>query len=227
VSSDLLNQLVSALREGLAKLRSMRDETTELLSRLHSLHGQPAAALDFSGILEEKIKSLVSRRDAPVDVDLSGFHAGLVPQKFQNLIADSVVQFARNSLVHGIEDVQARTAQGKPERAVISLESALQEGQVTVSFRDDGRGLDIDKIRAKALERGLLQAGEDADAGRVLRTIFEPGFSTLDQAEMDGGRGVGLDLVKSQVQAAGGRIQVSFSPGKFTRFVIFLPAESP
>ena len=77
---------------------------------------------------------------------------------------------------------------------------------------------------SKAVERGLLAGGEEADSGRVLRTIFEPGFTTLDEAEMDGGRGVGLDLVKSQVQAAGGRIQVSFSPGKFTRFVIFLPS---
>lgn len=222
VTGELLEQLVAALRDGLARLRAMRDETTELLSRLHSLHGETRITLDFAGMLEEKIRSLISRRDAPVDVDMSGFHAAIVPEKFHSLIADSIVQFARNSLVHGIESAEQRQAQGKPARGVIALESAVQEGQITVAFRDDGRGLDIERIRAKAAELGLLP-GDEADSARVLRAIFEPGFSTLEEAEMDGGRGVGLDLVKSHVQAAGGRIQVSFSPGKFTRFVVFLP----
>lgn len=215
--------LLQALREGVSKLISMRAEATALLSRLDELRSNAAPVNDFAGLLVEKINALIARRSMDVGVDASQFHAALVPEKLQGLIGDAVVQFARNSLVHGIESAAERESQGKPPRATITLESMMQEGSPAVSFRDDGRGLNLERIRQKALERGLLQPGEETDAGRVLRTIFEPGFSTLDEAEMDGGRGVGLDLVRSQVQAAGGRIQVSFSPGKFTKFLVFLP----
>jgi len=223
-SDPAKGELLTQLREGVSKLKAMRAETTALLSRLDELRSNAPLSNDFAGLLVEKIKALIARRAMDVHVDVSQFQAALVPEALQGLIGDAVVQFARNSLVHGIESAAERESLGKPVRATIALESGEQEGQPAVSFRDDGRGLNIDRIRQKALERGLLPPGEDADAGRVLRTIFEPGFSTLDSAEMDGGRGVGLDLVRSQVQAAGGRIQVSFSPGKFTKFLIFLPS---
>ncbi len=128
----------------------------------------------------------------------------------------------RNAVAHGIEPPDARRAAGKPEIGQINLRVSHEGNEVVMEFRDDGAGLDFDRIRAQAIETGLLGPGEEADDKRLTNLIFVPGFTTASLSSL-AGRGVGMDVVKSETAAVGGRISVDTTPGQGTCFRIHLP----
>jgi chemosensory pili system protein ChpA (sensor histidine kinase/response regulator) len=131
----------------------------------------------------------------------------------------------RNAIVHGIEPRAARTAAGKPETGEVVVQASQQGNEIVLQFSDDGAGLDLDRIRARARERGMLAGGDaagPADAD-VANLIFEPGFSTADALTELAGRGVGMDVVRSEAQSLGGRIDIDTAAGQGTRFTIHLP----
>ncbi len=129
----------------------------------------------------------------------------------------------RNAVAHGIEPAAQRLAAGKPESGTITI-SAVQEGnEVAVEVRDDGAGLDLARIRARALERGLLAADATPSDAEVAQLIFLPGFSTADAVTGLAGRGVGMDVVRAEVMAMGGRVQTDARPGHGTAFRLLLP----
>ena len=128
----------------------------------------------------------------------------------------------RNAVAHGIEPPEVRRAAGKPEIGQITLKVTHEGSDVVIEFRDDGAGLDFARIRAQAITNGLLGADEDADSKRLTNLIFVPGFSTASLSSL-AGRGVGMDVVKSETAAVGGRIGVATEPGQGTTFRINLP----
>ncbi|MBI3157513.1 MAG: Hpt domain-containing protein [Burkholderiales bacterium] len=129
----------------------------------------------------------------------------------------------RNAVAHGIEPAAARRAAGKPETGSITV-TVVQEGnEVAVELRDDGAGLDLARIRARAVERGLLAADARADDETLSSMIFEPGFSTAEAVSGLAGRGIGMDVVRAEVQAMGGRILTRSEPGRGTAFRLLLP----
>ncbi|MDR0564597.1 MAG: Hpt domain-containing protein [Azoarcus sp.] len=129
----------------------------------------------------------------------------------------------RNSLAHGIETPEVRRTKGKPEIGQITLTARQESNEVVIELADDGAGLNFERIIGRARERGLLGKDETADERRLANLIFVPGFSTAEKVTAVSGRGVGMDVVKSDTAAVGGRVDISTTPGKGTTFSIFLP----
>ncbi|MGB9988249.1 hybrid sensor histidine kinase/response regulator [Massilia sp. SM-13] len=128
----------------------------------------------------------------------------------------------RNAIVHGIEARSERAAHGKQETGELLVEVSQQGNEVVLEFSDDGAGLDLARIRAKAQQSGLL-AGADISDADAANLIFEPGFSTADTLTELAGRGVGMDIVRAEASALGGRVDTWTEAGKGTRFTIHLP----
>jgi two-component system chemotaxis sensor kinase CheA len=129
----------------------------------------------------------------------------------------------RNSADHGIEPPTERVAAGKPAGAKIGLKAYHQSGHIVIEVRDDGRGLDRQKILKKARERGLVQEGAALSDKDVFNLIFEPGFSTAEKVTDVSGRGVGMDVVRKQVQKLRGGVDIQSAPGRGTTFFLKLP----
>lgn len=129
----------------------------------------------------------------------------------------------RNAVAHGIESADERRAKGKAPAGELTLEVQQEGNEVVLHFVDDGAGLNLDRIRARALERQLLAADEEASDARLTEMIFTPGFSTADQVSELAGRGVGMDVVRAETVALGGRISLQTTPEVGTRFTIHLP----
>ncbi|MCH6483530.1 chemotaxis protein CheA [Pseudoxanthomonas sp. LH2527] len=137
-------------------------------------------------------------------------------------IADPLVHLVRNSIDHGLEMPDVRAQSGKDETGTITLAASHQGGHIVIEVSDDGRGLNRDRILAKAAERGLPLPENPTDA-QVWDLIFQPGFSTADAVTDLSGRGVGMDVVRRNIQALGGEVQLESTAGHGTRVVIRLP----
>jgi chemosensory pili system protein ChpA (sensor histidine kinase/response regulator) len=129
----------------------------------------------------------------------------------------------RNAVTHGIEGPQVRRAAGKPEVGEIRLELRQEGNEVQLALSDDGGGLDIDRIREKAIEKGLMGPRVTLSDAEIADFIFQAGFSTATEVSQVAGRGVGMDVVRSEVAALGGRVEMQFTRGQGTRFTIYLP----
>ena len=131
----------------------------------------------------------------------------------------------RNAVSHGIESAEERVRAGKPAQGMVQLRAYHQGNQVMVEISDDGRGIDVQKVKARALQQGLWNEQESGslDEATVLNLIFRPGFSTADQITEISGRGVGLDVVQSILQRLKGTIQIETRPGQGTTFRLCLP----
>lgn len=129
----------------------------------------------------------------------------------------------RNALAHGLESPQQRESAGKPPIGDIRLSLRRENNEAVFEFMDDGAGLDVDGLRRKAVEMGALQAGTATSDGQVMQLIFAPGLSTAAEVTAISGRGVGMDVVRSEITALGGRIAVLSRRGEGTCFIIRLP----
>jgi chemosensory pili system protein ChpA (sensor histidine kinase/response regulator) len=129
----------------------------------------------------------------------------------------------RNAVDHGIESVEARRIAGKPEQGRIALNLSREGGEIVLSLSDDGAGIRLEAVRRKALERGLMEPDSDLSDYEVLQFILAAGFSTAETITQISGRGVGLDVVNSEVRQLGGSMSIESTPGKGTRFLVRLP----
>ena len=138
---------------------------------------------------------------------------------------DPLVHLVRNAVDHGVETIEARIAAGKPEKSLVEL-SARQEGDhILITIADDGRGMRPETIRNKAIEKGLItnEIANTLDENQCLELIFLPGFSTKDEISSVSGRGVGMDVVKTNIQKLNGVVAIQSEPGKGTVLTISLP----
>lgn len=138
-------------------------------------------------------------------------------------IGDPLVHMVRNAVDHAIEVPEARLAAGKPRAGTITLKAFHEGGFVVVQVADDGRGLDPERIRAKAVSRGLVPADEPLDDRDTLDLIFAPGFSTAERVSDLSGRGVGLDVVRRNVERVRGKVEIESAVGRGTTFTIAMP----
>ncbi|MEW5935053.1 MAG: chemotaxis protein CheA, partial [Bacillota bacterium] len=140
-------------------------------------------------------------------------------------IGDPLVHILRNAVDHGLESPGEREAVGKPRAGTIVLEAQHEENCVLISVRDDGRGIDVERVRGKAIAAGLVSADEARELADpdVINFIFAPGFSTSDRVTEVSGRGVGLDVVRRNVQRVGGTLEVDSRPGQGAEFRMRLP----
>jgi len=129
----------------------------------------------------------------------------------------------RNSIDHGVETPEVREANGKPRQGVIHLSAGQRGGRIVIEVEDDGAGLNRKRIRQKAEEKGLIFPNTELNNEQLDNLIFMPGFSTAETVSDISGRGVGMDVVKRNIQNLGGRITVQGDPGRGTKFVLTLP----
>src|SRR4051812_15092961 len=138
-------------------------------------------------------------------------------------LADPLMHMVRNALDHGIEPPGEREARGKQGTAILSLRAHHQAGQVVIEIADDGRGLDRQRIQAKAIERGIISSADGLSDSDTYNLIFQPGFTTAAQVTNVSGRGVGMDVVRRHVEKLRGRIDIRSTPGAGTTFLMKLP----
>jgi chemosensory pili system protein ChpA (sensor histidine kinase/response regulator) len=138
-------------------------------------------------------------------------------------IAAPLEHMLRNAVVHGLETPEQRRQAGKRETGSVTLETRQEGNEVVLVLSDDGRGLDLPRIRERALAVGLIRAEDPLSDDDVAQFIFTAGISTADQVTEAAGRGVGLDVVRTEINALGGRMQLAFQPAQGTTFTIYLP----
>lgn len=138
-------------------------------------------------------------------------------------LSEPLMHILRNSIDHGIETAEERTAKGKPAQGKIILQAYYSGSQVVIAVTDDGKGMDLDKIRSKAIDRGLINPDEQLSEKEILDLIFLPGFSTSDKVTNISGRGVGMDVVKRKISDIRGIVSVSTEKDEGTTITIKLP----
>ena len=136
---------------------------------------------------------------------------------------DPLMHLVRNAVSHGLETVEERAAKGKPPEGKLTLRAATSGDNVIIDIADDGRGIDAERVAARARERGLISGDVRPDEALLLELICAPGFSTRDETDRASGRGVGMDVVGSTVEELGGRLTLATEKGRGTRFTIELP----
>jgi chemosensory pili system protein ChpA (sensor histidine kinase/response regulator) len=203
--SAQVQRLTAALRKEITRARMV--PIGRLFTRVAQQVREAARASD------KTVGLIVRGESAEVD-------NGIVEQ-----IADPLLHLIQNAIGHGIESPAERQRMGKPAQGQITLSASQEGGFVLVVVEDDGRGIDTELVRRRAVERGLLPAAEAASLSDrdALNLIFVPGFSTTASVTRTSGRGVGLDVVRTNVSRLNGEIHVETEPGRLTRFVLKLP----
>ncbi|MDO9243453.1 MAG: response regulator, partial [Rhodocyclaceae bacterium] len=168
------------------------------------------------------VRQTAKELDKRVNLDIRGGQTEL-DRSVLEAMTGPIEHLLRNAVAHGLEDRAARAATAKPEIGEIQLTLAQAGNEVLIEMSDDGAGLDLERIRTRAIEHGLLGADEAADDARIMGLIFQPGFSTVTEVTEVAGRGIGMDVVKNETANLGGRIEVESEPGRGARFRIYLP----
>ncbi len=157
-----------------------------------------------------------------IELKLSGEQSELDKSVIEQLI-DPMTHLVRNALDHGIELPADRLAAGKPAKGTLSLHAEHRGGRFVITVGDDGRGIDPEKVRRRAIDIGLLNAADGFDEAAMFALLLKPGFSTAQKVSNLSGRGVGLDVVSQNVRKLGGSLDIASRPGKGTTFTINLP----
>jgi two-component system chemotaxis sensor kinase CheA len=168
------------------------------------------------------VRDLSRKAGKQVELELAGEETELDRNIVEEL-ADPLMHMVRNSVDHGIEKPVERVQAGKPPQARVLLKAGHQAGHIVIQISDDGRGLQREKILRKAREKKLIEGGAELTDSEIFALIFHPGFSTADKITDVSGRGVGMDVVRKQVQKLRGRIDVLSKSGEGTTFLLKLP----
>jgi len=188
-----------------------------IVSRMRPLadgiRGFPRLVRDIARTLEKQVRFEVRGDQTGVDRDIL------------DKLEAPLSHLIRNALDHGIEPASIREAAGKPAMGTIRLEARHRAGMLSITLTDDGRGIDSDTLRAKAISKGLVarQVADQLSTVELLEFLFLPGFSTKEEVTEISGRGVGLDVVQTMVKAVGGTVRVSTQLGRQTAFTLQLP----
>jgi len=210
---DRLTQLNEALAD-------VERNTRELQERVMRMRMVPVASVfqrfnrvvrDLATTCGKRVKLVTAGEDTEID-------KGMI-----ELLGDPLTHLVRNAVDHGLEPEADRVAAGKPGEGTVSLVARTEGGSVTIDVCDDGKGLDRERIRRKAIERGLLRPEDNPTEEQIFGMIFQPGFSTAATVTDVSGRGVGLDVVKRNVERLNGTLQVESEPGKGSVMRIRLP----
>ncbi len=202
-SMSMMSRLVEEIRDSTLRLRMVQISGT--FNRFNRV------VRDISRGLGKEVKLEISGGETELDKT--------VVEK----IGDPLMHLVRNALDHGIETADERIAQGKPASGCLKLNAYHDSGSIVIEISDDGRGLDRDKILAKAVERGIVEPDQAVTDQEICRYIFEAGFSTAAEVTNVSGRGVGMDVVKENIEALRGTVDVRTQPGQGTTMIIRLP----
>ena len=208
---------VGQLKRGLAQLER---HTRDLQQSVMNIRMLPISFV-FSRF-PRLVHDISTKLDKKITLKLVGENTE-VDKAVVELINDPLVHLIRNSLDHGIEMPADRIAAGKPEMGTIELKAYHRGGHIVIEIVDDGRGLDKNKLLSKAIEKGLVEESVIMSEKQIFELIFMPGFSTAEQLTDISGRGVGMDVVRRNIQSLGGNIDIISELGKGTTIAIHLP----
>jgi len=214
---DFGEKQIEKLKSGLMQLERNTREMQENVMRIRMLpisfvfQRFPRLVHDLSGKLNKNIELKLSGESTELD------------KTVMEKIGDPLVHLVRNSLDHGIESPAERLAAGKPETGIIHLNAYHEGGNIVIEITDDGAGLNLEKILSKAVSNGIVSESDNISDEEIADLIFRPGFSTADVVSDVSGRGVGMDVVRRNIRALGGTVDVVTSTGQGSTFTIRLP----
>jgi two-component system chemotaxis sensor kinase CheA len=196
--------------------------TSELQTDIMTTRMQPVGSVLSK--FERIVRDLAKSQDKKIKLEIIGKETEL-DKTLLEAIRDPLTHLIRNSVDHGIEMPDIRKTKGKNEEGKITIRSFHESGQVSIEIKDDGNGIDPQRITAKAIEKGILTAEQvkSMSPKQILSIIFMPGFSTADQVTNISGRGVGMDVVKSNVEKIGGSVDIFSELGKGSTFKLKIP----
>ena len=198
-----LGRITGELQEGVMRIRMV--PISQIFSRF------PRLVRDLSKSVNKKVNLVIEGEETELDKSV-----------IDDLL-DPIMHSVRNSVDHGIESAEVRRAAGKPEEGRVLLKAANEGNMIVIEIADDGKGIDVESVKAKAVERGLISPNKLLTDVEAFNLIFEPGFSTAKQITNISGRGVGLDVVRRQIDKLNGTVTVTSEHGKGTKFIIKLP----
>ncbi len=198
-----LGRITGELQEGVMRIRMV--PISQIFSRF------PRLVRDLTKTLNKKVNLAIEGEDTELDKSV-----------IEDLL-DPLMHSVRNALDHGVETPEERAAAGKSEEGTVLLKASNEGNMIVIEIADDGKGIDVEAVRAKAIERGLIHPSKVLTDIEAFNLIFDAGFSTAKQVTNISGRGVGLDVVKRQIEKLNGSVTVSSQRGKGTRFTIKLP----
>jgi len=225
ITQSMLSQLASHFTlESLPKLflglAQLERNTRELQESVMHIRMLP---LSFAfNRLPRLVHDMSHKIGKKVEIAISGEQTEIDKTMIERII-DPLLHLVRNCLDHGIEPPAERRAAGKPETGQIELKAYQKGGNVVIEIRDDGRGLDHERILAKAIQRGLVTANAKPTPDEIAEFIFVPGFSTAETVSDISGRGVGMDVVRNNIHSLGGNVEIISEKGRGTRFIVRLP----
>ena len=204
-TTQRLNIITSELQEGIMKTRMQPIE--HLWAKL------PRVVRDLANACGKRVRLVMEGKETELDRSLL------------EAVKDPLTHLVRNAVDHGIETPEERAAAGKNPEGTLTLRAFHESGHVTVEVSDDGRGIDVERVAHKAIERGLLRPDQVAtmDPREIMMLIFQPGFSTAKQVTNVSGRGVGMDVVKTNIERIGGNVDVESTLGKGTTLRLTIP----
>ena len=213
------DDLIDALSKTTSHIEKVVDELQESTMKVRMLpigtvlNGFPRMIRDLALKVGKQVEFLVDGQDTEID------------RTVVDRIRDPLVHLLRNSVDHGLETPEERRAAGKPEMGTLKLSAAHEQGHIVITVEDDGRGIDPRKIKDSAISKGLLssEAASRLSDAEALDLIFLPGFSTVEKTTEVSGRGVGMDIVKSNIETINGFVNLDTNVGSGTKFNLRLP----
>ncbi len=198
-----LGRISGELQEGVMKIRMV--PISQIFSRF------PRVVRDLSRDLHKKINLVIEGEDTELDKSV-----------VEDLL-DPIMHCVRNSVDHGIESPEVRRDAGKEEEGTVLLKASNEGNMIVIQIKDDGKGIDVDSVRNKAIERGLIHSSKVISDDEAFQFIFDPGFSTAKAITNVSGRGVGLDVVRTQIEKLKGSVVISSEKGIGSTFTIKIP----
>lgn len=202
-TSQNLGRIIGELHEGVLRIRMV--PIAQIFSRF------PRLVRDLSKTLNKKINLVIEGEETELDKSV-----------IEDLL-DPLIHCVRNSIDHGIEAPDLRQELGKPEEGTVLLNARNEGNMIVIEISDDGKGIDVNAVKAKAIEKGLIHPSKNLADVEAFNLIFEPGFSTAAAITNISGRGVGLDVVRKQIEKLNGNVSIWSEKGKGTKFTIKLP----
>ena len=202
-SSQNLGRISGELQEGVMKIRMV--PISQIFSRF------PRVVRDLSRDLNKNVQLVIEGEDTELDKSV-----------VEDLL-DPIMHCVRNSLDHGVESPDVRKKLGKPEQGTLLLKASNEGNMIVIEVSDDGHGIDVEAVKQKAVERGILHPNKSLTDVEAFQLVFAPGFSTSKTISSVSGRGVGLDVVKTHIEKLNGTVMVESEPNVGTRFIIKLP----
>ena len=242
VRTDTLDRFLGVVGEVILSSRQLRsvavstDSTAAVQSALDGLERQIAElqrrALELRttrmsrvmDYLPRSARQIADRLGKQIDVALTGDDLE-IDRSILDRLGEPLLHLVRNAVDHGLEGVAERESSGKPARGQLVIEAHRDKEAIRITVRDDGRGVDLDKLRARAIEAGRLHPdlAEDLTPEQIAPFVFEAGLSTADEVSEVSGRGVGMEAVKTTTESLGGQVEIATEPGLGTRTTLTVP----